>query len=79
MTCLGETQRGLIVRTSSKDVLPFASEMLCEDSNHTFETSQDCTMNHDRSGISETKRFAICSVVLSLAVGCLVLQVEAFR
>src|SRR5271156_251080 len=36
-------------------------------------------MNHNRSGISRTKRFAICTVVLSLAVGSLVLQVEAFR
>lgn len=59
-------------------LVPFPGEVLCEDSDHSFDTAENGTMDHDRSSVADTKWFAFCVIVLDFAVGRLVLEIESF-
>lgn len=58
---------------SNDGTLPFASIVLSENSDHPFNTSKDSAVNHDRSSVAYSERLALCVILLSLAVGHLIL------
>jgi hypothetical protein len=56
---------------------PFSAKMLCEDGDHTFDTAEDSSVNHDGSVDSHSKFFAFSIKILGMHVFRLVGQIEA--
>ena len=78
MTCLGESQSGLYLVRYRMEV-PFACKMLRENSDHSFNATENGAMDHDRSSMSRPEGLAICPVILSITVCRLILQVKTIR